>query len=171
MSDRKNYFNKKDVYTDKIEPLINQLKKACNLEKMPTFITVAVQNGPKGTEYKSDMILSSSDIKLTDNRISSILLKINGFEDKFPAHINKDIQELQEYLDRITIETSGDNKSIRPDFELKDSRIPDLYRIIEGGTTAVPPREIIETPITSEEADAISTAQNSILPESKKDLE
>ena len=34
MSDRKNYFNKKDVYTDKIEPLINQLKKACNLEKM-----------------------------------------------------------------------------------------------------------------------------------------
>ena len=62
MSDRKNYFNKKDVYTDKIEPLINQLKKACNLEKMPMFITVAVQNGPKGTEYKSDMILSSSEI-------------------------------------------------------------------------------------------------------------
>ena len=34
-------FNKKAVYRDKIEPIINQLKSVCNVENLPMFVTVA----------------------------------------------------------------------------------------------------------------------------------
>ena len=47
-------FNKRDVFKDKIEPLISALKKACNEEKMPMFITVCVKNNKSETEYEND---------------------------------------------------------------------------------------------------------------------
>lgn len=161
-----NHYNKKSIYNKEIEPLVNQLKIICNLRQMPMFITVAVKNSPKGTEYISDTVLSSSEIKLTDNRIASLLLKINGFEDRCPDYILRDIQELQDYLDRISIEETTGNQI---EVELCDDCIPDLIRIIEGGNTAVPPVELTEQKITAEQAEDIGTAQN--FTDIKKDLD
>lgn len=161
-----NHYNKKSIYTKEIEPLVNQLKIICNMRQMPMFITVAVKNSPKGTEYISDMVLSSSEIKLTDNRIASLLLKINGFEDRCPDYILRDIQELQEYLDRISISEKTSNPV---EVKLCEDRIPDLIRIIEGGNTAIPPVEMTEHRITAEQAENIGTAQNII--DIKKDLD
>ena len=44
MLEERDIYNKQKVYEEKIEPIINQLKLACNMEHLPMFVTVAVEN-------------------------------------------------------------------------------------------------------------------------------
>lgn len=74
-------FNKKDVFKEKIEPLILALKKACNEEKLPVFITVCVKNDKDDTEYENDMIGPViSDIKLKNDVFPHLVNVMNGFD-------------------------------------------------------------------------------------------
>ena len=41
MLEERDIYNKQKVYEEKIEPIINQLKLACNMEHLPMFVTVA----------------------------------------------------------------------------------------------------------------------------------
>ena len=74
-------FNKRDVFKDKIEPLISALKKACNEEKMPMFITVCVKNNKSETEYENDMISPAiTETKLNDDVFPNLVNVMNGFD-------------------------------------------------------------------------------------------
>ena len=79
MLEERDIYNKQKVYEEKIEPIINQLKLACNMEHLPMFVTVAVENNEKETVYRNDMIYASTDIRLSDHRIGNLLLLVNYF--------------------------------------------------------------------------------------------
>lgn len=140
-------FDKKDVFQEKIEPLIRKLKIECNLEHLPMFVTVAVSNDEHGTEYENDMILSSADVKLMENRIGRLLLLINDFNREPPIHIQRAVKDLEAYLDRIRIDESKVEKT---DISLADDRIRAMHGVVAGNDLVVPPKEMIEKIITDE---------------------
>lgn len=125
---------------------------------MPMFVTVAVENNSEGTQYESDLILSSTDIELSDKTIANILLRMNGFEKKYPENVENAIRELNTYLNNISLNSEKKN-AVKP--KLADSVIPDLIGIVEGGDISVPPAELISKPISEEEFDAISAPKDS----------
>ena len=95
MLEERDIYNKQKVYEEKIEPIINQL------EHLPMFVTVAVENNEKETVYRNDMIYASTDIRLSDRRIGNLLLLVNDFQTEPPLHIQSCIRDLQDYLDRM----------------------------------------------------------------------
>lgn len=131
-----NFYSKKDVYTEKIEPLILELKNICNSERMPMFVSVATDNQPEGTTYASEVVLASTGTALTDNRIASILLSLNGFEIDYPDYIKKNIREIEEFVERT--------KSALPtapifETELTDDKIVGFQQVVMGGCkTSIP---------------------------------
>lgn len=147
-------FDKKAIYKTQIEPIIHELKRVCNLEKMPMFVTVAVKDNGSETEYKNEMVLASSGRHLADNRIASILLKLNGFELDLPDYILKDIKEINEFLDRTSIKNEDSVSTV-----LNDDILPDLMDIANGEYKTVPPKGLLHQEITLEEAEGIDTAQ------------
>ncbi len=94
------YYNKINEYKKTIEPIIQKLKIECNVEKLPMFVTVAVENNEKETIYESHAIYASSDLKLTNNKIGRLLLLSNDFKTEPPEHIKECIRMLQDYIDQ-----------------------------------------------------------------------
>ena len=131
-----NFYSKKDVYEDKIEPIIRELKSVCNTERMPMFVSVVTENQPEGTTYASEVVLASTGTALTDNRIASILLSLNEFEIDYPDYIKKNIREIEEFVERT--------KSALPtapilETELTDDKIVGFQQIVMGGYKASMP--------------------------------
>ena len=120
-------FNKKAVYRDKIEPIINQLKSVCNVENLPMFVTVAIANDENGTTYKNEIIYASTDTRLADHKIGKLLLLLNEFQTQPPLHIQACARDLQEYLDKLRI-SSADTVPVG----LKDDKIREMSGIING---------------------------------------
>ena len=138
-----NFYNKKEVYEEKIEPIIRELKNVCNSERMPMFVSVATENSVEGTTYASDVVLASTGTALTDNRISSILLSLNGFEIDYPDYIKKNIREIEEFVERT--------KSALPtapilETELTDDKIVGFQQIVLGGSKATIPDSMKRKP-------------------------
>ena len=99
------YFDKEKDYKKKIEPIINDLKFKCNIEKMPMFVTVCVKNTEEETKYRHNIIMASTGLQLTDNRINRLLLKVRGLDpETIPDHIKKAADEIEEYIDNLTSE-------------------------------------------------------------------
>jgi len=144
--DQKDIYDKKSAYTVKIAPIIKQLKIACNLEKMPMFVTVAVANSPEGTDYKNDAIHASANIELKDDRIADVLLLLNGFETELPEYIKRDMRELQEYADRLRTLKEREHM----DIELKDDKIQEFDRAVTAGEAIKAPDGMLEKAITDE---------------------
>ena len=97
LQDSLDIYNKKKAYTNKIEPLIRELKGICIEEKMPMFIAVAVANNETGTEYIKEIVHGGAGITLKDDRISDIILYLNQFEVGHPKKIQNMLDELEEY--------------------------------------------------------------------------
>lgn len=138
-----NFYSKKEVYEEKIEPIIRELKNVCNSERMPMFVSVATENSIEGTTYASDVVLASTGTALTDNRISSILLSLNGFEIDYPDYIKKNIREIEEFVERT--------KSALPtapilETELTDDKIVGFQQIVLGGSKATIPDSMKRKP-------------------------
>lgn len=128
------YYDKTKVYHSKLEKKIQELKLLCNMERMPMFITVAVANSPKKTTYMNDMVLASAGTKLTDDRISELLLYLNHMPMEPPAHIKKAISELTDYVDKVQKYTG------KPlDLNLQEDYIPKMKQIVDGGDHMVIP--------------------------------
>nr|WP_303180680.1 hypothetical protein [Lachnoclostridium phocaeense] len=125
------YYNKMDVYDEKIRPLIDELKKTCILEQMPMFVTIAVENDATYTSYKSDMVLAGSGVSLTDNRISDLLLILNHFDAEYPEHIKRAVRELQCYMDSLLNTSHAVTEQ-----KLSDDVIAKMPKVISCGDRA-----------------------------------
>lgn len=134
------YYEKQKVFKEQIAPLIQQMKSICNLERMPMFISVAVENQPDKTIYCNDAVLASTGIRLEDNRIADIMLSLNGLETDYPDYIKKDLRELEEYMQRtcrFTREKVLEELDILDDMELVTDHFPDFCQIASGEKKAV----------------------------------
>ncbi len=102
-------YDKTKVYKNKIEPLMQKLMLTCNSEGIPMFATFAVRNSQDETEYKSEMLLATTEKQLAVNNIAKCLLKLNTFDTKFPDYILRDLREIGEYVAEMN-DTSGEMK-------------------------------------------------------------
>ena len=81
-------FDKTDVYETQVLKKVQELLRLCNKEQMPIFISVAVKNDEKGTEYKNDMFASATnDIFLKDDFFPNFVNVTNGFRTVPPSKI------------------------------------------------------------------------------------
>ena len=120
------YYDKTDYYNSNIEPIVHELKKECGTNNIPFFITIATKNTETGTHYESDMILASAQTHLTDNRISKMLLALNGVDTKLPDQVKKAKEILEEYIsEKIKKETL-------PDIELTVDYLDDMHSLSNG---------------------------------------
>lgn len=83
------FFDETKFYKETLAPMIMDFKRECSAHNIPFFITVATKNSEAGTVYHSDMILASAKTHLSDDRISKLLLRVNGFHTTLPARVKK----------------------------------------------------------------------------------
>lgn len=146
------HYNKQKVFDEQIVPLLQQLKTICNIERMPMFISVAVENQPGKTVYRNDAVLASTGVRLEDNRIADILLSMNGLVTDYPEYIKKDIRELEEFVERTKAFAKEKQESER-DFldgmELTEDQFVAFQRIVMGGTKTTLTDEMKGIPMDS----------------------
>ena len=53
-------YNKTDVYNEEIKDLVKRILLICDKEKIPMFMSFAVQNDENGTKYISEMQSAAS---------------------------------------------------------------------------------------------------------------
>jgi hypothetical protein len=81
-------FNKENIYNEKIQNLILEMKKICTLEGLPMFVAVCVSNDENGTVYKKDAVsANTSDIDLTNDIIPGLINVTLGFETVLPQDV------------------------------------------------------------------------------------
>lgn len=74
-------FTKSGKYDDEIKELVKRIKLICLKEKIPMFMSFAVEDDGKGTVYKNEMISQELvNQKLSDDKISKLVNIMNGFE-------------------------------------------------------------------------------------------
>ena len=72
-------YDKKELFNEKMAPLIAEMKKICKLNKVPFFISVATANKRGETSYYTDGVMpGSNSIKLYDDQYRKYLLVIQG---------------------------------------------------------------------------------------------
>lgn len=142
------YYDKRAIYNKEIKKIIKDLKLACNIEKMPMFVTVAVKNDKDTTDYESDMILASTGVSLTENQITKLLLSLNGFNIEPPDYIKKDIKELEDYLNMISFKRS--KKNSKAGIKLTSDHIFEFDQLVTGKEDVRPPITSLEKNITDE---------------------
>ena len=139
-------YDKNKEYLEEIAPIIKELKIACNLLKLPLFLTVAVANNEEGTEYKNDAIHASADVCLKEDRIADIILLLNGFQPDLPDYIKRDLQELQDYAAKRSQIQKSEDLSI----QLKEDKTHMFHQITECGDAVKPPMGMIDHSVTDE---------------------
>lgn len=79
-----------------LQEAINRVMYICQINKIPAFVSVAVENSSAGTEYQNEVYNSTSNyINLKDDRIRKYMLIANGYEVVPPREVNDfDINEL-----------------------------------------------------------------------------
>lgn len=84
---------KNTTYEEKVQPVVEELKKVCSECGMPVFITVCTSNTDSGTVYTSDMISPMMlKMELKDDHFTKHLAVLNGFE---VTAAKQDIMELE----------------------------------------------------------------------------
>ena len=81
-------FDKENIYNEKLQNLIMELKKVCTMEKLPMFIAVCVKNDENETVYKKDAVSANTiDLKLTKDYIPNLINATLGFDTVLPQDI------------------------------------------------------------------------------------
>ena len=137
----KDDYNKSKEYVQKVAPIVKDLKLMCNNLRLPMFVTVAVANNAESTEYVSDMVLASTKIHLSDNKIAQCLLHLNNMDVEPPMRVKRAISTLVEYYTSIYNE---DDERFKPlGLELKTDLIEGMNKISKGNNHAKLPKNTI----------------------------
>lgn len=81
-------YDKTDIYNSVINNKIQEIIQLCNAEQLPIFISVAVANDDKGTEYRNEMFASATnDIFLKNDKFPDFVNVMNDFRTVPPAKI------------------------------------------------------------------------------------
>lgn len=140
---------KKEFPSEELKDLISQLKTFCICNKIPMFISFAVENTESGTVYLNDCVFASLERNLTDNRIAKLLMLTNGASLEYPPYIKKSISDLTEYLEKTDLVRKHDAL----DITLSDDKLHSMMRVGEGLMTTSVPNEILKKSYTDTNID------------------
>ena len=115
-------FDKRDVYDQKIQPIVNDLSMICKKEKMPFFLSVMVKNHNAGdeaeTEYRREAIAKETlGIRLPQDEIGSHLAVSRGFPVLFDRQIELDEEIDTDDMWDMTEEDLWDDDDMDDDYE------------------------------------------------------
>lgn len=80
--------NRKNVYNEHIESLVQEVKLSCYEHRIPMFFSAAICDEHGKTEYKNVMISPALvDTRLSDDRISKMVNVMNGFDTVPPSEV------------------------------------------------------------------------------------
>lgn len=110
-------YDAEKTYKDKIEPLVEEIKKTCAIEKIPFFFTCAVKNDADGTKYVNDGVLTGSyGISLETDHFPPILGVMNGARIIFSTDEDEELpEEISEYLNDGSNEGATDEEDGDPE--------------------------------------------------------
>lgn len=79
-----------------LQDAINRVMYICQINKIPAFVSVAIENSNEGTDYHNEVYSSASNyVNLKDDRIRKYMLIANGYEVVPPREVvDFDIDEL-----------------------------------------------------------------------------
>jgi len=121
-------YDEKKYYKEKVEPLITDLKIICQTKKLPMFVTVAVANNEKETEFENNMVMATTGRHLTENKIAQAVLRLQDLNIVPPSDVQKAIGTLSSYLNNI----SSDERITPVDRKLFSNLLVDLKKIAYG---------------------------------------
>lgn len=74
-------FNTDEIGRERLDSAMSRLLQVCQEYRLPMFVSVAVANTPKKTEYVRQVYTAQShDLKLTDDEIRRHVLISRGFD-------------------------------------------------------------------------------------------
>ena len=81
-------YDKKEEFETQLREKVQEILKICNKEQIPVFISFAVKNDEKKTEYINEMFPSATnDIFLKNDYFPNFVNVINGFRTVPPQKI------------------------------------------------------------------------------------
>lgn len=122
--------------------LVAQLKLYCSCNKIPMYIILSLPDG-----YYRDCLYASLSLNKRDERIANLLLATMGGEETLPPHIEKCIQDLNNYLDKKRIiQHSRENLNLNTDDDIQH-----IADIGDGFVDVKTPQEILNGGIRYDE--------------------
>ena len=118
-----NYFDKTDIYEERIKKIMEDLKIACGAYRMPMFAVVAVshgfdpETGKEKTTYKKVCLRAETEAFRKKEAISDMILRVTGCRATLPMYVVDAAATLREYLDRLEID---ERLSARTDNEMTE---------------------------------------------------
>lgn len=90
-------------YENEVAPIIAELKRVCNINRIPMFVCVAPKNTPDGATFKSDVLSPAQfDLKLKENYFSDFINVLNGFAMTY-YQASGDQRSNEEYEDLVKL--------------------------------------------------------------------
>lgn len=103
-------FSKRQLYNDTIKAKVKEIEKICNEEKIPYFMTFAVENEVKDTSYITSTSGIDADNPLGKDKITGYINVMNGFI-TVPNIIDKECYE-EELEDTVFIPDKEDDEDV-----------------------------------------------------------
>jgi hypothetical protein len=130
-------YDKTNIYSEKLEPIVRSLMAVCIAERMPMFVSVATKNTDEGTQYTSRVVLGTAPVRLSDNRIRSYILSLRKTgENELPPEVREAITVLEKYADSVK-SVFEESKAKPAGIKLKDNLIDGYCSIAGGGDNIV----------------------------------
>lgn len=89
MEPRKRFWRKlerREVYQEKVKPIVENLERTCYREKIPMFASFAVFDDKKKTEYENVMLSPTTiNFRLSDDKIADFIRVIQGYRTISPG--------------------------------------------------------------------------------------
>ncbi len=97
-------FDKSEVYETEVEPLMQELLKVCNINRIPLFACAAIRSSKDDTEFKAIALNPAQyGYSLKVNKFSDFTNIMNGaetyYKDASNAETNAEYEELLALMD------------------------------------------------------------------------
>lgn len=104
-------FDKTKEYKKFILPIVDELRRQCEMFDMPMFVSCCVKSEDNATTYKRDGVCTGShNISLFDDQIEKHLLVANGFPVTLPGFEGNLPENFMDYIAQAEAEMPEDEE-------------------------------------------------------------
>lgn len=115
-----------NIYHSQIEEYVQKISTICAAYGIPCLMSFAVANNNSRTQYKNTIVHASANVQCLDDRISTMLMALNGCREKPPKEVESSMRYLENYLTRIQAANADIRKNTQSLAGDSAPRIPTL---------------------------------------------